>query len=463
MPRAKKDTAMIKEYKPRKRATKKVYPVVMYSQPRLLKGHGDYTYGDKKNMGPWERAGREIGGVLGGHFLGNSKIGSKLGSYLHYIGKIFGSGDYVTSAQNVKQNTLISDKQIPSFSHGDNSVRIRHREFLADIFSSATPNTFNIQQFPINPGLYKTFPWLSDVCGATFQQYRINGMVFEFRSMSSDALNSTNTALGSVIMATDYDSKDLPFTSKQQMENTEFGVSCKPSSCMIHGIECARNQTAVSELYVRAFDIPFGADPRLYDMGNFYIATTGMQGSNVNLGELWVSYDITLLKTIEQVPNYITPVAEYSLYIPNVSSTSALGLSGLPTNPPVKIIDQIGLKFVRDSGSDLIYLPYNLQKGTVLEFYYCILGNSTASVTPQVVSVSGGLSAVGSYLAIPTVYVGAMTTQIKGVTTVLKYDGSGTPASPPTLAFTGGIVPTNLTVATISVRVLSGSYLPDGM
>lgn len=430
-------------------------------QKKYLKGHGDYTYGDKKNMGPWERAGREVGGVLGGHFLGNSKIGSKLGSYLHYIGKIFGSGDYVTSAQNVKHNTLVSDNQIPSFSHGDNSVRIRHREFLFDVFSSATANTFNIQQIPINPGISTSFPWLSDVCGATFQQYRINGMVFEFRSMSSDALNSTNTALGSVIMATDYDSKDAPFTSKQQMENTEFGVSCKPSSCMIHGIECARNQTSVSELYIRAYEVPYGADVRLYDMGNFYIATTGMQGTNVNLGELWISYDITLFKTIEQVPNYISPTAEYSLPLAYVSSTSALGLSALTTNPPVKIIDQIGLKFVRNAGTDLIQLPYNLQKGTVMEFYYGIFGASTASIPYPSVSLSNGLTPVGSFIATP--YTGTLTTQFKGISQVIKYDGSGTPLNPPTLGFTGGLVPTSLTIGTVSVNLISGSFLPDGM
>lgn len=145
-------------------------------------------------------------------------------------------------------------------------------------------------------------------------------MVFEFRSMSADALNSTNTALGSVVMCTDYDSADVPFSSKQQMENTEFGVSCKPSSNMIHAIECAPKVTTATELYVRARNIPAGTDIRLYDWGKFYIATSGFQGTNVNCGELWVSYDITLIKAIEQPPGYLNNFIDYNLAGTNFNS-----------------------------------------------------------------------------------------------------------------------------------------------
>lgn len=436
---------------PRKRKTAKSTA----APKRTLRGRGDYTYGDKSNMGPWERAGRGIGGVLGQQFLGDSKLGSKIGSYLHYIGKIFGSGDYVTSPQAVKNNVLVNESQTPQFGVGKNTVHVKHREFLGDVYSSATPGAFNLQSFPINPGNYKTFPWLSQVCGASFQQYRINGMVFEFRSMSADALNSTNTALGSVVMSTDYDSKDSLFTSKQQMENTEFGISCKPSSCAIHAIECARNQTSVSELYIRAFDVPEGADIRLYDMGNFQIATVGMQAASVNLGELWVSYDITLIKTIEQVPNYIAPVAQYALGA--VGSSSALGVA---SGQPTKLIDEIGLQFKVDTGTDVCILPYQLRKDTIFSVYYGLHGQSTASVAEPAWTLSGGLSFYASYASHP---VGAaVTTDVKFKYHVLKYDGTGTASNPPTIAFLGGIVPATLTGKTLSITEISGNYKPDG-
>ena len=62
-------------------------------------------------------------------------------------------------------------------------------------------------------------------------------MLFEFRTMSADALNSVNTALGQVIMATDYNAANPPFGQKSEMENYEFGQSCKPSESQIHPIE----------------------------------------------------------------------------------------------------------------------------------------------------------------------------------------------------------------------------------
>ncbi len=234
MPRTAKTPVVVVAAPSKKRAVKTVRrtkaasgAMVKAYVPRTLSGHGDYTY-DKP--GPWGKAGRWIGSALGSQFAGagGGKLGEKLGSYLHYIGKIFGSGDYVTSAQQVTGNTLVNSSQIPQFTHGKSSVRIQHREFLGDIKTSSTPGAFLIQDYPINPGMEVTFPWLSSVVGVNFQQYRIRGMVFEYRSMSADALNSTNTALGSVVMATDYDSTDLRFTSKSQMENTEFGVLVNP-------------------------------------------------------------------------------------------------------------------------------------------------------------------------------------------------------------------------------------------
>lgn len=60
----------------------------------------------------------------------------------------------------------------------------------------------------------------------------IEGMYLEYRTMSADALNSTNTALGQVIMSAQYNAGNPDFTNKQEMENYEGGVSVKPSqSC----------------------------------------------------------------------------------------------------------------------------------------------------------------------------------------------------------------------------------------
>nr|QKV51326.1 putative capsid protein [Crucivirus sp.] len=374
---------------PRKRAPRKK-PAGSVGR---LHGHGDYTY-DKP--GPWGKIGRSLGEHAGGMigsgygFKGaGSALGGKLGSYLHYIGKIFGSGDYVTAANQLKHNVLTNSTQIPVFSDGANDVRIRHREFLGDIISSNTAAAFRLQSFPINPGLLSSFPWLSQVCGATWQQYRVNGMVFEFRSMSADALNSTNTALGSVVMATDYDSADAVFTSKADMENTEFGVSCKPSSSMIHGIECARYQTAMSEQYIRSAAVPANKDIRMYDLGNFQIATVGFQGQSVNCGELWVSYDVSLLKTKGSPPGAVMGLANLQI----AGATAALPL-GTGFTIAAAGQDSIGITWVTGNLLSFPVLPI----GTTFLLTYN-LSVASAALTLPTITAGGGMTILAGFKA----------------------------------------------------------------
>lgn len=446
MPRAAATKVVYVQAPPPRKKRAPAKSTAKYPMSRIS-GHGDYTqygpFGGKRysgsptynNPGIWGNAGRIAGGLMGKAIGGpaGGAIGSKLGSYAHYIGKIFGSGDYVTASAGVKQNSVQGlGSQVPSF--GTESIRIRRREYIGDIISSPTANTFNIQSFALNPGLAGTFPWMSEVCGNTYQQYRINGMVFEFRSMSADALNSTNTALGSVVMCTDYDSKDAVFTTKQQMENTMFGVSCKPSSCMIHAIECARNQTSVSELYIRSGAVPSGADIRLYDHGRFSVATTGVQGTNVNLGELWVSADFTLLKPITQPPGYGDLMVHY-----NLSGASGLTPLALDTsvNAVQPVFDTIGIDSRTNS---TIVMPLNMQQDSYWMVLFLVRGSSTAGAGSPLITASGGLVSGGGFIndASSGWFTPASITTTVTAGAIFRYNGSGTLAVPPTITFSTG-------------------------
>jgi len=404
------------------------------------------------------KAGSGLGGALGSAF---GPVGTAAGTVLGGIGgsmlsKILGHGDYaVSNAPVVKENTLLTNAaNIPQFGTGKVAANFRHREFLGDVYSSSTAGAFKIDSYPINPGLDTTFPWLSGVVGAKFQQYRINGMTFEFRSMSSDALNSTNTALGSVIMSTDYDSADTVFQSKQEMENTEYGVSCKPSINMMHGIECARFQTPVSELYIRAFDVPAGKDIRLYDLGRFSIASVGCQGTNVNLGELWVTYDIDAFKAIEQAPNYLSPVSQWQLN--GVTDELSLGAS------QTELIDQIGVTFEYKEGISSFILPSDMSPGTKISMYYGVYGASTAGVSIMSAVPLNGLTLYGSSMNTP--YPGpTATVDFRGQYVVFIYDGTGTPANPPKVQIPGGALPTGITNSRLNLAFLGAAYQADGL
>lgn len=238
----------------------------------------------------------QIGGGVGGKigkFLGNEKFGNFLGSKAgHLIEQITGFGDYQLQGNSIMTGCLTPPQVVNSVNKG--CIIVRHREYLGDIPATSA---FTVRDYPINPGMVQTFPWLSQIASA-FEQYRMRGCLFEFLSTSSDALlmSASSSALGTVNMATEYDSLESNFGSKREMLNHEFSNSRKPSLSFIHPIECKRNRTPVSELYVRHATPPTGADLRLYDLGKFQIATEGMQSATGVVGELWVTYEVELFK-----------------------------------------------------------------------------------------------------------------------------------------------------------------------
>lgn len=234
---------------------------------------------------PFSDAGAHLGGMFGFKDLGKG-IGG-------VIGRILGSGDYMTNFSSVQNNALTS--KVPSF--GGESTIITHREYLKDVISSPTmivggASAFKIDAFRLNPTNDELFPWLATIA-QNFEEYSILGMIFEFKSMSGQSVASTNTALGSVILTTQYDPTKPAFTSKQQMENYFFSQSTVPSNSMLHAIECKSGSAPLRSLYTSGGT---SIDPRFVDYGTTYLATVGLPAASINLGELWVSYKIELKK-----------------------------------------------------------------------------------------------------------------------------------------------------------------------
>lgn len=228
-----------------------------------------------------------IGGDIG------SSLGRMLGHGAQSLFKmVTGFGDY-----DIENNSLLEGGMSPPEivnSVQNNGVIIRHREYIKDIFAS---EAFELASFDLNPGITTTFPWLSGVASA-YEQYSFRGLIFEIKSLSSDAVLSTaaSSALGSVMMATSYNVLDPNFATKSQMLNYEFANSAKPSLDFIHPVECAPHLTSVDTMYIRTGSLPPEADQRLYDLGNFQVATVGMQASTGIVGELWATYEIFLTK-----------------------------------------------------------------------------------------------------------------------------------------------------------------------
>jgi len=191
-------------------------------------------------------------------------------------------------------------------------TRVIHREFLFDVITSDVAGAFKIQTIPLQPALTSSFPWLA-ASAENYQEYKLNGCLFEFKSNSYNAISSTNTAAGTVVMSSNYNVLDPPFINKFQMEQSQYTCSTKPSLHLLHPIECAKMETPTSVLYTRPGPVSTG-DLRLYDWCNFNIATVGTQGASTNIGELWITYDVTLLKpklgsTVDVYDHYVLPIA----------------------------------------------------------------------------------------------------------------------------------------------------------
>lgn len=271
----------------------------------------------KRKPTPFADAGMITGNAIGGMF-GNASLGRGVGKWLGSgIGSIFGSGDYSIAGQIPKYNVITNGSQIPKFDSTRQTNIVCHREYLGDILGTAA---FNVGQYPLNPGLPGTFPWLATVA-QNYQEYKFHGIVFEFRSLITDFV--TGGAPGVVIMSTNYNSGDAAYTTKQAMENAEFAVSTKPTVNLMHGIECADAQTIMPQRYVRTGPVPTGQDVKTYDTGLFQFAT---QSNPVqNLGELWVSYCVEFFKPILS-DDVGGNTSSSRVFRSSVSSASPLGL-----------------------------------------------------------------------------------------------------------------------------------------
>lgn len=283
-------------------------------------------------------------------------------------------------AFNVRQNSLMpyggSLKMPAEFKNSNSGHVIRHREYVSEVYGSID---FTVGSIPINPGLPGSFPWCAPIANS-HECYRIRGMAYEFVSTCSDSVLSSaaSGALGSVVIATQYNSAAPPFSSKIQMDNHEYATSAKPSVNQIHPIECMKTRDVLSELYVRGGAQAADTDIRMYDLGRLQIATEGMQADDGAIGELWCTYEIEFF-----VPRYnpdaqilTSQLTDHYSFADNFPTNSKpLGITGEVRNPNAG--STLG-SYIQQNGNFLTF-PADANVGEYLVVYTCI-GTSTASL-----------------------------------------------------------------------------------
>jgi len=211
--------------------------------------------------------------------------------------KAHGYGTYVT-------NALINGGQdraegVPSFGRESDtgSVRVVHRKFIRDVYApEANQQDFNAQEIHINPGLEESFPWLSQVA-ANYDSYKLNQCIFTFKSTVAEFQTQTGV-VGDVCMAVQYNKHDKPFSDSHSMKEFHGSVCGKSTDTVLCGVECDPTKTAGNDhKFVRYQGIPNTEDKQDYDKGVLTFATNNLpsQLAGNKIGELWVSYNVTLM------------------------------------------------------------------------------------------------------------------------------------------------------------------------
>lgn len=332
-----------------------------------MTGSGDYTY-RYKGKTPFSDVGRHIGS-----YFGWGDVGGMIG---HGVGRLLGSGDYSTGPM-VKSNVLTNYTDVAEFFSEGRANLVHHREYLGDIITSSTVGAFKNQSYVVNPGDSETFPWLSTIA-QNYEQYKIHGIVFMFKSTSGESVASTNTSIGTVVMATDYNVNANPYRAKSDMENSQFAQSFKASVSAVHGLECEPSELPLKAYYVRSGNIATNDSLKFYDLANFQIATQGFQAASVNIGELWVTYLVEFLKP--QLPISIGgSVPSQRIVRSSTTNAAPLGLIGVSSDG--------SLNMAATSTGVVLAEVVPLQIYQIQIMWVC-----TAAVawTPPVLTITGG-------------------------------------------------------------------------
>lgn len=276
-------------------AKKKSVKVVVQPQSKNKSKKSKTKTQELTRLGSALRALGGLGGGAVGGLIGMPGTGASVGSGLGAaLSKWLGSGDYQVSS-NSMVSSMKASGSIPLMHKNDQSVIVRHKEFIGEIKSSTA---YAVQySLELNPGVSGTFPWLSNIA-RNYQEYRFKGVIFHYIPTSGSAVASTNNALGSVMMQTSYRATDTPPDSKRELLNEYWSTETAPFETCCHPIECNPSENPFNIQYVRQVAVPEGDNLLMYDLGVTHIATSGQQADNVVLGDLWVTYEVELKKPI---------------------------------------------------------------------------------------------------------------------------------------------------------------------
>jgi len=154
-----------------KKGKKAIVVNVSTGRARKQKTKSKTTQAEVTAMGRVLRALGGVGGGAAGEYLGNRELGAYVGTGLGgMISRWLGQGAYRVTSNSIVSNYQSGTASIPSMHKSNQSITVRHREFVTAVKGSTE---FTVQRFfQLQPADRNTFPWLSGIA-PHFQQYRV--------------------------------------------------------------------------------------------------------------------------------------------------------------------------------------------------------------------------------------------------------------------------------------------------
>ena len=320
---------------------------------RYLGGLADQWFGNHRTK--FAETGAALGDQAGEYLASKIPFGHAIADYAKPIAQdvlpqYFAAGEGAYTAGD----SMDGVSSMPmSFMDGEvDSVRIKKKEYLGAIAGS---DVLALRSLVVNAGDPATFPSLSRHA-MNFEQYKMHGLIFWFKSTSGESTNSANTNIGEIIMCSVSDSQEPLPINKQQLLDTDKPVTAKPSVSSCYGFECADS----SVLRIRHGDPNESTgDNTSFDLGRFFIACEGANLATTRVGELWVSYDCTLIRSRD--PRGLETLAHRAVYPAAVNSN-------LFSSVPAVAVNSLRLTL---AGNTLTF-PQFLNDGTFMVIIKCI-------------------------------------------------------------------------------------------
>jgi len=269
-----------------------------------------------------------------------------------------GQGEYTVS------NSLVSGAQnafqVPTFAPSKDgaSVIISHREYIRNLYAPSAAGDFVNEALSVNPGLEAVFPWLSQVA-VNYEEYEMKQLMFTFRSTVSD-FNSGTGQCGQVIIASQYNVAQEPFSDKLTMMSYDGAQSSKTTEHQIHGVECDPSKLSGSPgKYIRWQPLSQDNDIKEYDHAQFNIAIADIPSAFINqsIGELWVTYTVELRKPKLVVNRALSLDRDIAMLLSNGAGSKPLAFRAATEPLLGTLLQQDFVKYGRNNSIGVSFGP----------------------------------------------------------------------------------------------------------